>query len=51
MSADTEKPQGKPEIAYILFIDTVGYSKLTIGEQHALQGSLTRMVRATACFQ
>ncbi len=51
MSAEIDNPPDKPEIAYILFIDTVGYSKLAIGEQHAVQGSLTRIVRETGCFR
>src|SRR5438094_7438894 len=39
------------EIAYILFIDTVGYSKLSINEQHAVVDELTQVVRATEQFQ
>src|SRR5215472_4855029 len=39
------------EIAHVLFIDIVGYSKLSINEQHAAVDELTRIVRATEQFQ
>src|SRR5881394_4410321 len=39
------------EIAYILFVDTVGYSKLSINEQHAVVDELTQIVRGTEQFQ
>jgi TolB-like protein/class 3 adenylate cyclase len=39
------------EIAHVLFIDTVGYSKLSINEQRAVVDQLTQMVRATEQFQ
>src|SRR5205814_3099079 len=39
------------EIAYILFVDTVGYSKLSINEQHAVVDELTQIVRSTEQFQ
>jgi hypothetical protein len=39
------------EIAHVLFIDTVGYSKLSINEQRAVVDELTQMVRATEQFQ
>jgi TolB-like protein/class 3 adenylate cyclase/Flp pilus assembly protein TadD len=45
------KAEGNLEIAHILFIDTVGYSKLLINEQHRLLEDLSNLVRATACFQ
>src|SRR5437763_13295136 len=38
------------EIAHVLFIDIVGYSKLSINEQHAAVDELTQIVRATAQF-
>jgi TolB-like protein/class 3 adenylate cyclase len=41
----------KREIAHVLFIDTVGYSKLSINEQRAVVDELTQMVRATEQFQ
>src|SRR6266567_3700784 len=39
------------EIAHVLFIDIVGYSKLSINEQHAAVDELTQIVRVTAQFQ
>ena len=39
------------EIAHVLFIDTVGYSKLSINEQHAAVQELNRIVRAAEQFQ
>jgi TolB-like protein/class 3 adenylate cyclase/Flp pilus assembly protein TadD len=39
------------EIAHVLFIDIVGYSKLSINEQHAAVDELTKIVRATEQFQ
>jgi len=39
------------EIAYVLFIDIVGYSKLSINEQNAAVDELTQIVRATEQFQ
>jgi len=39
------------EIAHVLFIDTVGYSKLSINEQRAVVDELTQMVRGTEQFQ
>src|SRR5881398_4110089 len=39
------------EIAYILFVDTVGYSKLSINEQHAVVDELTQIVRGAKQFQ
>jgi TolB-like protein/Tfp pilus assembly protein PilF len=39
------------EIAHVLFIDIVGYSKLSINEQHAAIDQLTQIVRATEQFQ
>src|SRR4029079_18133648 len=39
------------EIAHVLFIDIVGYSKLSISDQHAAVGELTRIVRASEQFQ
>ncbi len=39
------------EIAYVLFIDIVGYSKLSINEQRAAIDELTQIVRATEQFQ
>jgi len=39
------------EIAHVLFIDIVGYSKLSINEQRATVDELTQIVRATEQFQ
>src|SRR2546422_8510827 len=39
------------EIAHVLFIDIVGYSKLLINEQRALLGALNQIVRSTEEFQ
>jgi hypothetical protein len=39
------------EIAHVLFIDIVGYSKLSIDQQQAAIDQLTRLVRATEQFQ
>jgi TolB-like protein len=39
------------EIAHVLFIDIVGYSKLSINEQRAAVDQLTQIVRATEEFQ
>src|SRR5216117_4379582 len=50
MSTQTKKEIAL-EIAHVLFIDTVGYSKLSINEQHAVVDELTQVVRATEQFQ
>src|SRR6478672_11519591 len=39
------------EIAHVLFIDIVGYSKLSISDQHATVEELKRVVRASEQFQ
>jgi TolB-like protein/class 3 adenylate cyclase len=39
------------EIAHVLFIDIVGYSKLSISDQHAAVEELNRVVRASEQFQ
>jgi TolB-like protein/class 3 adenylate cyclase/Tfp pilus assembly protein PilF len=39
------------EIAHVLFIDIVGYSKLSINEQHAAVEQLNQIVRASEQFQ
>ena len=41
----------KFEIAHVLFIDIVGYSKLSINDQHAAVEELNRIVRASEEFQ
>src|SRR6187431_916662 len=39
------------EIVHVLFIDIVGYSKLSINEQRAAVDEVTQIVRATEQFQ
>ena len=39
------------EIAHVLFIDIVGYSKLSINEQHAAIDELNELVRTSEQFQ
>ena len=39
------------EIAHVLFIDIVGYSKLSINQQHAAVEELNEIVRASEQFQ
>src|SRR5213083_2753274 len=39
------------EIAHVLFIDIIGYSKLSINDQHAAVEELNRIVRASEQFQ
>jgi len=39
------------EIAHVLFIETVGYSKLSINEQRAVVDELTQIVRGAEQFQ
>src|SRR5437867_13314156 len=50
MAAETKK-EIQLDIAHVLFIDTVGYSKLSINEQRAVVDELTQIVRATEQFQ
>lgn len=50
MSAQV-KTELELEIAHILFIDTVGYSKLLINEQRELVDLLNQIVRSTDCFR
>src|SRR5437660_5198115 len=50
MSTDI-KQEIQLEIAHVLFIDIVGYSKLSINEQHAAIDELNEVVRATEQFQ
>src|SRR5260370_33484680 len=39
------------EIAHVLFIDIVGYSKLSINEQRAAVDELTKVVRSSDQYQ
>ena len=50
MSAEIKK-EIQLEIAHVLFIDIVGYSKLSINDQHAAVEELNRIVRASEQFQ
>ena len=50
MSAEIKK-EIQLEIAHVLFIDIVGYSKLSINEQRSDVDELTQIVRATEQFQ
>jgi len=50
MSAEIKK-EIQLEIAHVLFIDIVGYSKLSIKDQHAAVEELNRIVRASEQFQ
>ena len=45
------KPDLQPELAHLLLIDVVGYSKLLIDEQIELLHELHRIVRTTECFR
>jgi TolB-like protein/Tfp pilus assembly protein PilF len=50
MAAEIKK-EIQLEIAHVLFIDIVGYSKLSINDQHAAVEELTNIVRASEQFQ
>src|SRR6478752_5585410 len=50
MPADIKKEM-QLEIAHVLFIDIVGYSKLSVNEQHAAVEELNQVVRATEQFR
>src|SRR5436190_22059201 len=50
MSAEVKK-EIELEIAHVLFLDIVGYSKLSVNEQHARVDELNRIVRASDQFQ
>src|SRR5881227_3132049 len=50
MSTEVKK-EIELEIAHVLFLDIVGYSKLSVNEQHARVDELNRIVRASDQFQ
>jgi hypothetical protein len=50
MSAENKK-EIQLEIAHVLFIDIVGYSKLSINDQRAAIDELTQAVRTSEQFQ
>ena len=45
------KPDLPLEIAHLLLIDVVGYSKLMVNEQIELLQELNQIVRGTECFR
>jgi class 3 adenylate cyclase len=47
----TEVTNLQLEIAHVLFIDVVGYSKLLIDDQRELQHQLNQIVRGTGQFR
>src|ERR1700719_2865997 len=50
MSLDAKK-EIPLEIAHVLFVDVVGYSKLSINEQRAVVDELTQIVRVSDQYQ
>src|SRR6476659_3407276 len=50
MDAESKK-EIELEIAHVLFLDIVGYSKLSVNEQHARVDELNGIVRASEQFQ
>jgi len=50
MAAESKK-EIQVEIAHVLFIDIVGYSKLSVNEQHAAVEELNQIVRASEQFR
>jgi TolB-like protein/class 3 adenylate cyclase len=50
-TSDETKPDLPLEIAHLLLIDVVGYSKLLVNEQIELLQKLNQTVRSTECFR
>ena len=50
MAAESKK-EIELEIAHVLFLDIVGYSKLSVNEQHARVDELNQIVRASEQFK
>jgi class 3 adenylate cyclase len=50
MSAEP-KPDLQLQLAHLLFIDVVGYSRLLVNEQVEVMQELNRIVRGTECFR
>ena len=48
---NTKEPHLHLEIAHVLFMDVVGYSKLLVNEQREIMQQLNQLVRKTAQFQ
>ena len=49
--AEDQKTNLRLEIAHVLFLDIVGYSKLSVNEQHARVDELNEIVRLSEQFQ
>src|SRR6266699_1950927 len=49
--ANVQEPHLHLEIAHVLFMDVVGYSKLLVNEQREMMQQLNQLVRKTAQFQ
>jgi adenylate cyclase len=49
--ANAQEPHLHLEIAHVLFMDVVGYSKLLVNEQREIMQQLNQLVRKTAQFQ
>src|SRR5689334_20308889 len=49
--AETERSSAPMEIAHVLFIDIVGYSKLLMEDQQAAVREVNQIARATAEYQ
>jgi hypothetical protein len=49
--AAVQEPHLHLEIAHVLFMDVVGYSKLLVNEQREVMQQLNQIVRKTAQFQ
>src|SRR5213595_3019187 len=50
MAAEVKK-EIELEIAHVLFLDIVGYSKLSVNQQHAAVEELNQIVRTSEQFQ
>ena len=48
---NVQEPHLHLEIAHVLFMDVVGYSKLLVNEQREMMQQLNQLVRGTAQFQ
>ena len=48
---NVQEPHLHLEIAHVLFMDVVGYSKLLVNEQREMMQQLNQLVRKTAQFQ
>jgi class 3 adenylate cyclase len=51
LGSSESTPEFRLEIAHVLFIDIVGYSKLPVNEQRELINRLNRTVRETSQFR